>query len=274
MSEPKTPQPDRRFAMVPVSMMRNPAWKGLSGADLKVLLAILAHADRRGIAFPSEPRLAELAQVTERTLQKSKTKLELFGFVRWDKKSCGGRSKTCIYTIQNPERTDGVTDEETPAKQVSNPVESDGVMNQETPSKRTRNPVQTGQETPSNRTGEQRKEQNNNNGRGGKRHRANRIRRDRWLASHHESDEPEDAGAKQRRAMVLTNREAAEQLTAEALDRIRAELREDAEVPEFRRARAARQDWLDLPDAVELVLGRSGPGDYRADAERAMEGRS
>src|SRR5215472_5358672 len=77
---------------------RVPTWaasvKELSRYDMRVLIAIAAHADKAGKAHPGLSRIASLAQIDRRNISRSIARLEKAGLIRHQPNRSGS-----IYTI-------------------------------------------------------------------------------------------------------------------------------------------------------------------------------
>ncbi|HYZ40949.1 MAG TPA: helix-turn-helix domain-containing protein [Stellaceae bacterium] len=86
-----------RYARIPV---RAANARSLGAKDLRVLIAIAAHADRDGRAFPSQGRIAALAGMDRRNVSGAVTRLEAAGLLRRDRrKTAFGDADSTVYTI-------------------------------------------------------------------------------------------------------------------------------------------------------------------------------
>ena len=109
-----------RFGKVPQAMVFSGAIVGLGRSQLAVYLTLAAHADGRGLsAFPSVRRIARLAGIGERTVQRAVQKLVESGMLRVEIR--GGRHRPNEYTlVSNPVSiADGVSADETPPSRVA-----------------------------------------------------------------------------------------------------------------------------------------------------------
>lgn len=72
----------------------------LTWVDLRVLIALLLHADREGFCYPSRATIARFARIREREVSLRTNRLVEFGWLQ--KSGKGGRSRTCRYWVKVP----------------------------------------------------------------------------------------------------------------------------------------------------------------------------
>jgi hypothetical protein len=83
-----------RFARIPV---RAAGMRNLRGADLRVLIAIAAHADADGRAYPSMATLAALTAIRREDIPRAIRRLERSGLLRCE--SRGGTAAVNLYAV-------------------------------------------------------------------------------------------------------------------------------------------------------------------------------
>jgi len=89
---------------------------------LQVWLGLLAHANREGLAWPSDKTLAEAWGIDERTIRRGKTELLELGHIKRTKRLAGERGPA-IYKInlEPTDRTTGVRSDSEPTGQYTDP---------------------------------------------------------------------------------------------------------------------------------------------------------
>ncbi|GGM27495.1 hypothetical protein GCM10011608_10330 [Micromonospora sonchi] len=119
------------WGMVPawVLLVKDSKGKGLSGADLRVYVALRTFADRWGAAFPHVPTIAARADVTARTAEKSITRLRDLGLLTSKRRyRADGSISGCDYVLRDiPPSPDEVENAEgVPSISTVPPGEADG----------------------------------------------------------------------------------------------------------------------------------------------------
>jgi len=73
---------------------------GLSSLARRVGIELINHTDRKsGTAWPSEARLAEALNVTDRGIRKAKAQLKAYGFITWKQRGRSPAGRTPLYRI-------------------------------------------------------------------------------------------------------------------------------------------------------------------------------
>ena len=99
-----TAQRRERYAMIRESVMRSPAWGGLSTGAIRVYLALLVHVNADDECFPGIETLGDLAVLSRRATFAAIKELEKHGFVARIERG-GGRGKSNLYRVKTVHET-------------------------------------------------------------------------------------------------------------------------------------------------------------------------
>lgn len=72
---------------------------GLGENEVLVLMALVAHADRAGVCWPSVDTIAQVARRSVRCARATLGRLEALGLVKIDRRRADGRQGTSVYTV-------------------------------------------------------------------------------------------------------------------------------------------------------------------------------
>lgn len=114
--------PKARFAAVPDRLLCSAAFQNLKAPAMKVVLAIILHANTKGKAWPGVDRIVEKTGLSKRAAERGiKSAIEAGVLIRLEG---GYRGRTTRYLIpsmveqptERPARSDGHSDQERPSK--------------------------------------------------------------------------------------------------------------------------------------------------------------
>ena len=125
-----------QFGRLPYAMIDAGLYAGMKRAEALTLIAIAGHVKKKDwTAWPSIPRIARLAGLSTRSVERAIVSLEAKGLMTYERG--GGREHPNIYQLTtNPDDSVGVSDDQTPASPSPRPRQT----GTETPASQSLNP--------------------------------------------------------------------------------------------------------------------------------------